>query len=75
VALPVEQIDAEAVGTKGAFKMKRWILAAMVGVFSFSALAADPPANDKAAAKPAKATKKRADATKKDDSAKKPEAK
>jgi hypothetical protein len=55
--------------------MKRWIFAVAVGLFSFSAMAADAPAGDKAAAKPAKATKKKADAPKKDDAAKKPEAK
>lgn len=52
--------------------MKRWIAAAVVGLFSFAALADDaPPAGDKPAApaKAKKASKKKAD-PKKDDAAK-----
>ena len=66
--------------TKGTL-MKRWMLAAAVGLFSFAAFAADPPAEggdkaaaDKTAAKPAgKKSKKKADAPK--DAEKKPETK
>jgi hypothetical protein len=60
--------------TKEPHTMKRWIAAAALGLFSFSAFADDPPAADKPAekTKPAKkAAKKKAD-PKKDDGAAKP---
>ena len=56
--------------------MKKWMVAACVGLFSFAAFADDAaaPSADKAAAKPTKASKKlkkKGDA-KKDDAAKTP---